>query len=109
MRGRGCSRDTSWWCTSSPRESSRSSSQLRNLGGHREVFRAPAGESAAQRERLGESLRVELPHGGGGQRSGFVDDHHRLFLVALVVVAGGQDLVRRQLLGAVHMAQRELL
>jgi hypothetical protein len=50
---------------------------------------------------------VELTYGRRGQRAGLVVDHDRLFLEALEVLAGGQDLVRRQLLGAIHVSLGE--
>src|SRR4051794_34144211 len=73
------------------------------------MFRAPAGKSAAQRERLGESLVVELPNGRGRERAGLAVDDDGFFLEAFEAVARGQDLVGRELAGAVHMTQRELL
>src|SRR5882724_3057257 len=77
--------------------------------GQRQVFGTPGGKSAAQVERLGETLGDELPHGGGSEGTRVVVDDDHFFLLLLQSVARLQNLLTRHLPGAGYMASRKSL
>src|SRR5207244_642802 len=77
--------------------------------GDREILCAPAREAAAQREGLREALLRELALRGCRERPGVADHDDRLVLETLEAVAGGENLVRVEMLRPVDVTGGELL
>jgi len=74
-----------------------------------QIVGAPAGEAAAQIERLGEALPLQLTHRGGGERASGAIDDHRFFLEFFQRIPCCEDLVGREMACADDVTSGEFL